>query len=127
MPQPRKDCSFRAIVEEAGAPFPFTPERNNTSEAVASVSPVRAIRTENNNSYVWALTQRELEISGDGGKTWIARTLPVEHRGGLHFYAAGETTVVLASDRGVFHFKRCRRAPGARPIYPNSPWRIWHR
>jgi photosystem II stability/assembly factor-like uncharacterized protein len=81
---------------------PFTPERNNTGEAVASVSPVRAIRTDYNNSYVWALTQRELEISGDGGKTWIARTLPVEHRGGLHFYTAGETTVVLASDRGVF-------------------------
>ena len=81
---------------------PFTPERNNTSEAVASVSPVRAIRTDNNNSYVWALTQRELEISGDGGKTWIARTLPVEHRGGLHFYTSGEATVVLASDRGIF-------------------------
>jgi len=81
---------------------PFTTERNDTSGAVASVSPVRAIRTDNNNSYVWALTQRELEISGDGGKTWIARTLPVEHRGGLHFYTSGEATVVLASDRGVF-------------------------
>src|SRR5258707_611594 len=39
---------------------PFTTEGNDTSGAVASVSPVRAIRTDNNNSYVWAITQREL-------------------------------------------------------------------
>ncbi len=48
------------------------------------------------------MTQRQLEISGDGGKTWIAHALPVEPRGPLHFQAADESTVVLASDRGVF-------------------------
>jgi photosystem II stability/assembly factor-like uncharacterized protein len=81
---------------------PFTPVQNNAAGTVANASPVRAIRTSAGNSYVWALTQRELEISGDGGKTWIARTLPVGPRGGLHFYTPDETTVVLASDRGVF-------------------------
>jgi photosystem II stability/assembly factor-like uncharacterized protein len=81
---------------------PFTPMQNNAAGRVVNASPVRAIRTSDGTSYVWALTQRELEISGDGGKTWIARTLPVEHHGVLHFYAADESTVVLGSDRGVF-------------------------
>jgi photosystem II stability/assembly factor-like uncharacterized protein len=81
---------------------PFTPVQSNAAGVVASVSPVRAIRTSDGNSYVWALTQRDLEISGDGGKTWIARALPVEPHGGLHFYTADESTVVLASDHGVF-------------------------
>jgi photosystem II stability/assembly factor-like uncharacterized protein len=82
--------------------LPFAPAQATAAGAVANASPVRAIRVGDSNSYVWALTQRELEISGDGGKTWIARTLPVEHHGGLHFYTADESTVVLASDRGVF-------------------------
>jgi photosystem II stability/assembly factor-like uncharacterized protein len=81
---------------------PFVPVETGTTAAVASVSPVRAIRTGAGNSYIWALTQRELETSGDGGKTWIAHALPVEHRGGLHLYTADENTVVLTSDRGVF-------------------------
>jgi photosystem II stability/assembly factor-like uncharacterized protein len=71
------------------------------SGAASSGSPVRAIRA-GSGSYVWAMTPRQLEISGDGGKTWISRTLPVEPRGALHFHAADETTVVLASDHGVF-------------------------
>jgi photosystem II stability/assembly factor-like uncharacterized protein len=82
--------------------LPFAPGQATAAGAVANASPIRAIRVGNSNSYVWALTQRELEISGDGGKTWIARTLPVEPRGGLHFYTADESTIVLASDRGVF-------------------------
>ena len=81
---------------------PFAPLQDTASGKVASGSPVRAIRTGNGNSYVWAMTQRQLEISGDGGKTWIAHALPVEPRGPLHFQAADESTVVLASDRGVF-------------------------
>ncbi len=81
---------------------PFAPAQAGARAAVASASPVRAIRTSDGNSYVWALTQRELEISGDGGETWIARTLPVEPRSGLRFYIADQSTVVLASDRGVF-------------------------
>ena len=81
---------------------PFAPVQPAAAGPVASVSPVRAILVGNGNSYVWALTQRQLEISGDGGKTWIARSLPVQPRGALHFHTAGESTVVLASDHGVF-------------------------
>jgi photosystem II stability/assembly factor-like uncharacterized protein len=69
--------------------------------ATSSGSPVRAIRT-GSGSYVWAMTSRHLEISGDGGKSWISHTLPVEPRGALHFHTADESTVVLASDHGVF-------------------------
>jgi photosystem II stability/assembly factor-like uncharacterized protein len=77
---------------------PFTPAKTGAS---SSGSPVRAIRA-GSGSYVWAMTPRQLEISGDRGETWISRALPVEPRGALHFYAADESTVVLASDRGVF-------------------------
>jgi photosystem II stability/assembly factor-like uncharacterized protein len=81
---------------------PFAPAQPAPAGPVASVSPVRAVRSGNGNSYVWALTQRQLEISGDGGKTWIAHALPVEPRGALHFHAVDENTVVLASDHGIF-------------------------
>jgi photosystem II stability/assembly factor-like uncharacterized protein len=63
---------------------------------------VRAIRLGKGNSYLWALTPRQLEVSGDNGKTWISHALPIEPRGALHFQPADESTVVLASDHGVF-------------------------
>jgi len=81
---------------------PFAPVQAGPAGPVANGSPVRGIRASTSNSYVWALTQRALKISGDGGKTWIAHKLPVEYPSGLHFYMADENTVVLASDRGVF-------------------------
>jgi photosystem II stability/assembly factor-like uncharacterized protein len=80
----------------------LTPAQGATGSTVVTGSPVRAIRTGSGNPYIWAMTPRQLEISGDGGKTWISRTLPVEPRGALHFHAADETTIVLASDHGVF-------------------------
>src|SRR5260221_11748094 len=79
----------------------FVPTQPAAAGAVVSVSPVRAVRINNGNSYVWALTQRQLEISGDGGKTWIAHALPVESRGTLHLQTAGESNAVVASDHGV--------------------------
>jgi photosystem II stability/assembly factor-like uncharacterized protein len=63
---------------------------------------IRAVRTGNSDSYVWALTSRQLEVSGDGGKTWIARTLPFEPRGPLHLHPSDEHTVMLAGNDGVF-------------------------
>jgi photosystem II stability/assembly factor-like uncharacterized protein len=81
---------------------PFAPVQIGAAGPVASGSPVRGIRASTSNSYIWALNQRALEISGDGGKTWIAHKLPVEHPSGLHFYLADESNVVLTSDRGVF-------------------------
>jgi photosystem II stability/assembly factor-like uncharacterized protein len=81
---------------------PFAPAQTAPASTAASGSPVRAIRAGSGNSYVWAMTSRQLEISGDGGKTWIAHTLPVEPRGPLHFHATDESTVMMASDHGVF-------------------------
>jgi photosystem II stability/assembly factor-like uncharacterized protein len=74
------------------------------SAATSSVSgiSIRAVRTGNSDSYVWALTSRQLDVSGDGGKTWISRALPFEPRGSLHLHPSDEKTVVLASDHGVF-------------------------
>jgi photosystem II stability/assembly factor-like uncharacterized protein len=82
---------------------PFAPVQSGAAAStVASRSPVRAVRTGSGNSFVWALTTRQLEISGDGGKSWISHALPAEFSGALHFRAADEGTVVLASDHGVF-------------------------
>ena len=63
---------------------------------------MRAVRTGNGNSYVWALSSREIEVSGDNGNTWISRKLPFEPRGSLRLHPSDENTVVLASDHGVF-------------------------
>ncbi len=81
---------------------PLPPALPAAATTPAGPSPVRAVRIGNPASYVWALTPKQLEVSGDSGKTWIARKLPVEPRGDLHFQAPDEQTVVLASDHGVF-------------------------
>jgi photosystem II stability/assembly factor-like uncharacterized protein len=70
--------------------------------SAVSTTSIRAVRTGNGDSYVWALTSRQLEVSGDGGKTWISRSLPFEPRGSLHLHPLDKNTVVLASDHGVF-------------------------
>jgi photosystem II stability/assembly factor-like uncharacterized protein len=80
----------------------FSPTQSASISSAASAAPVRAVRIGNGNSYIWAVTSRQLEISGDAGKTWIARALPYEPRGPLNFQATDENNVVLASDHGVF-------------------------
>ena len=67
-----------------------------------STTSIRAVRTGNGDSYVWAVASRQLEVSGDGGKTWISRNLPFEPRGSVHLHPTDENTVVLAGDHGVF-------------------------
>ena len=80
---------------------PVQKQPSAITSAVSATS-IRAVRTGNGDSYVWALTSRQLEVSGDGGKTWISRALPFEPRGSLHLHPSDEKTVVLASDHGVF-------------------------
>jgi photosystem II stability/assembly factor-like uncharacterized protein len=72
------------------------------ASSLANTHSFHVVRTSKGDSYVWALTSRQLEISGDGGKTWISRALPFEPRGSLHLYPTAENSVVLASDYGVF-------------------------
>jgi photosystem II stability/assembly factor-like uncharacterized protein len=67
-----------------------------------SAAAIRAVSTSNGDAYVWALGSHQLEVSGDAGKTWIARSLPFEPRGSLHLHPTDATSVVLASDHGVF-------------------------
>ena len=82
---------------------PLAPMPRPTAAATqVSAASVGAVRTSNGGSHVWALTSRQLEVSGDGGKSWMARALPFEPRGSLHLYPSDENTVVLASDRGLF-------------------------
>ena len=80
----------------------FSPAQPGSASSAAGTTPVRAIRIGTNNSYIWAMTPRQLEMSGDAGKTWVARALPYEPRGSVHFQASDENNIVLASDHGVF-------------------------
>jgi photosystem II stability/assembly factor-like uncharacterized protein len=73
-----------------------------TAPSGANSTGIRAVSTGNGDSFIWALTSRHLEVSGDAGKTWISRTLPFEPRGPLHLHPSDKNTVVLASDHGVF-------------------------
>ena len=77
-------------------------QQPSVATPAVSATSIRAVRTGTGDSYVWALTSRQLDVSGDGGKTWISRTLPFEPRGSLHLHPSDEKTVVLASDHGVF-------------------------
>jgi photosystem II stability/assembly factor-like uncharacterized protein len=63
---------------------------------------IRAVQAGKGGSYVWAVTPHQLDVSGDGGKTWNSRALPFELKGTLRLHPADENTVVLASDHGVF-------------------------
>jgi len=81
---------------------PFSPVQPAGTNSAAVTLPVRAIRGSNANSYLWALTPKQLEVSGDGGKTWISHSIPFEPRGPIHFHPSDEKTVFLASDHGVF-------------------------
>jgi photosystem II stability/assembly factor-like uncharacterized protein len=80
----------------------LTPVQPVAATTAASAAPLRAVRIGNGNSYLWALGPKQLEVSGDSGKTWISRALPFEPRGQVHFQPIDESTVVLASDHGVF-------------------------
>jgi photosystem II stability/assembly factor-like uncharacterized protein len=68
----------------------------------ANAKSIRTVSAGNGDSYVWALTSRQLEASGDGGKTWISHSLPVEPRGSIRLHPSDANTVLLASDHGVF-------------------------
>ena len=81
---------------------PFAPAQPTHTSTVPSTSSVRAIRLSAGNSYVWALTPKQLGVSGDSGKTWISQPLPFESRGALHLHITEDSTVVLAGDHGVF-------------------------
>jgi photosystem II stability/assembly factor-like uncharacterized protein len=81
---------------------PFTPVQPVAATTAASAAPVRSVRFGNGNSFLWALSPRQLEVSGDNGKTWISRSLPFEPRGQVHLQPIDEATVLLASDHGVF-------------------------
>jgi photosystem II stability/assembly factor-like uncharacterized protein len=78
------------------APLPVT------TGTTSSVTSIRAIRASSTNSYVWAITSRQIETSGDGGKTWISHALPFEPRRSLHFHPTDDSNFVLAGDHGVF-------------------------
>ncbi len=72
------------------------------SASGVTTTSIRAVRTGNGGTYIWAVGSRQLEVSGDGGKTWISRALPFESRGSVRLHPEDENTVVLASDHGVF-------------------------
>jgi photosystem II stability/assembly factor-like uncharacterized protein len=80
----------------------LAPAQQGAAVSAVNSAAMRTVRISNGDSYVWALSSKQMEVSGDGGRTWMSRTLPFEPRGQLHLHPQDEKTVVLASDHGVF-------------------------
>jgi photosystem II stability/assembly factor-like uncharacterized protein len=82
--------------------LPFSPVEPVAAGVHAGTVPVRTVYAASGNSYVWAMTSRQLDVSGDAGKTWISHPLPFEPRGRVHFHPVDENTVMMSGDQGVF-------------------------
>jgi photosystem II stability/assembly factor-like uncharacterized protein len=82
--------------------LPFSPVEPAAASAYSGTLPVGQVFAASGNSYVWGMTSRQLEVSGDAGKTWISHPLPFEPRGRVHFHPVDENTVMLSGDQGVF-------------------------
>jgi photosystem II stability/assembly factor-like uncharacterized protein len=80
----------------------MAPAQRSLPSPGMSGSSIRAVRTASSGPYVWALSSGQLEVSGDGGKTWISRALPFEERGPVHLHPSDDNAVVLASQHGVY-------------------------
>ena len=80
----------------------LAPAQQGAAVSAVNSAAMRAVRISNGDSYVWALSSKQMEVSGDGGRTWMSRTLPFEPRGQLRLHPQDEKTLVLASDHGVF-------------------------
>jgi hypothetical protein len=78
------------------------PAKPGTGLVSTNTSPILAVRVGANDSSVWVVTPKQLEMSGDNGKTWVMQPLPIEPRSSLHFHVNDDHAIVLASDRGVF-------------------------
>ncbi len=83
-------------------PLP-TPQRSGAATPAASTAPaIRTVRTGNGNSYVWVLTSSQLGVSGDGGSTWVFRTLPFLPAAYPHIQTSRDNTLILTGDHGVY-------------------------
>jgi len=50
----------------------------------------------------WVATSTGLGVSGDGGNTWVFRTLPYLPAGSPHIQSSRDNTLILTSSHGVF-------------------------
>jgi photosystem II stability/assembly factor-like uncharacterized protein len=81
-----------AQAQRAGAATP----------AVSAPQAIRTVRTSNGNSYVYVLTSSQLGVSGDGGSTWVFRTLPFLPTSYPHIQSSRDNTLILTGNHGVF-------------------------
>jgi len=81
---------------------PLAPVQQPAGTKSGASTAIRAVRAGEGNSYVWLVTSKQLEVSGDNGKTWIAHALPFEPHGSVHLYPADDHSILVADDHGVF-------------------------
>ena len=81
---------------------PLAPVQQPSGSNGAITASVRAVHAETGNPYVWLATLRHFEISGDNGKTWNSHILPFEPHGSLHVSPAGDNSILMTDDHGVF-------------------------
>jgi len=70
--------------------------------SIGNSSPIRTVQISPDGAYIWALTAKQLNVSGDHGKTWISQPLPYESRGPVHLSLSADRNMLLAGDHGVF-------------------------
>ena len=67
--------------------------------------PAQSLEASNNGSQVWAISQRNLLYSADGGKSWEAKELSFAAAGNLRLQRIDDNNLYIASNAGLFASK----------------------
>jgi len=67
--------------------------------------PAQSLEASNSSSQVWAISQRNLLYSADGGKSWEAKELSFAGAGNLRLQRIDDNNLYIASNAGLFASK----------------------
>jgi len=67
--------------------------------------PAQSLESSNSSSQVWAISQRNLLYSADGGKSWEAKELSFAGAGNLRLQRIDDNNLYIASNAGLFASK----------------------
>src|SRR5262249_33340085 len=71
--------------------------------------PTQSLEASNNGSQVWAISQRNLLYSADGGKSWEAKELSFAAAGNLNLHRIDDNNLFITSNAGLFATKDAGR------------------
>src|SRR5262249_46196354 len=71
--------------------------------------PAQSLEASASGSEVWAIAQRNLLFSADGGKTWEAKELPFATAGNLRIHRVDDNNLFVTSNAGLYASKDAGR------------------